>query len=1052
MRPVLRGAVMHNPLREPHKKALKREIVMHVRAAAFLLTGFFAFGAPAVATAAPSNPFAALSFRNIGPTTGRIDAVAGVPGDPTTYFAGGLGGLWRTKSAGVSWEPVFDGNAVTSIGAVAVAPSNHDVVYVGTGEPNIRNDIAFGNGVYRSDNGGKSWRHLGLEGTSQIGKIVIDPRNPDIAYVAAVGDPFASSADRGVYKTSDGGKHWTHALYVNAMTGAANIAMSPANPNLLIAGMWTVRREPWMLTSGGPGDGLYRSTDGGAHWSYLRGNGLPSGLMGRVGVAFAPSSPRRVYALIESKSGVLWRSDDAGVSWRFVSGAHELAQRPYYFSQLAVDPRNADRVFFMSIVANVSKDGGKTVAMVHTNGYDHHQIWIDPSSPDRMIVAADAGVRLSQDGGTSWRDPQLIVSQPYHIAVNHETPYVVCGEFQDPGAVCGPSLSFTGAITPDQWFSAQSGESGWIVFSPANENVIYGTGYQEAVLSFDRKSGQGRLISPWPDNYAGLGAESYKYRGAWVAPVAVSPLEPKALYFGAQMLLRTDDGGSTWTEMSPDLTRNEKSKQLPSGQPITRDNAGTEVYDTIASISESPLTKGEIWVGTDDGLAWLTRDGGVHWTNLTANVPNLPHYARVNYIDPSPFEDGVAYMVAENHKLGDRTPYLYVTRDFGSHWNSIASNLPRTSYARMIRQDPVRKGMLYAGTETGLWVSFDDGGSWQSLLNNLAHAPIYDFVVQPQFDDLVVATHGRGVWILDDISALQLFTPAVKAQAAYLFPVRTAYRWEASFSTWATGEGAGDNPAGAADINVYLREAPAAKKPVSVQIYDGTALVRTLKIEHPVAGVNRVWWDLNYQPIDTVPDYHTTQQGFTGPTVVPGTYTVRLAGAGAVQDQKITVLPDPKSPATLAEMQAQLATALRVRDDYKHAGETIVELRSLRDQAKKLELRAAAHSDTEAALRDLVGRSEALLAELYQDNTQTWEDTLRNPGKLYERIASVGSAVQSGDYAPTAGSVALAKELEAALDPVVRSANSLAGDPVKAANVLLGRDKLPEISVKAPAP
>ncbi len=1022
-----------------------------------LLTSLCAGGTLAVfsfspALCTPVNPFAALHFRNIGPTTGRIDAVAGVPGDPATYFAGGLGGLWRTKDAGVSWKPVFDGEDVTSIGAIAVAPSNHRVIYVGTGEPNIRNDIAFGNGIYRSDDGGSTWKHLGLAGTSQIASIVVDPKNPDIAYVAAVGDPFSSSRERGVFSTTDGGRTWTQSLYVNDMTGASAIAMPLANPRVLLAGMWTVRREPWMLTSGGAGDGLYRSADGGAHWTRLRGRGLPDGTTGRIGVAFAPSNARRAYALIESNRGVLWRTDDAGITWHFVSDDHALDQRPYYFSQLAVDPRDEKHVFFLSILADESRNGGKTVQRITTGGYDHHQLWIDPTNGNRMILGADAGVRLSQDGGKAWRDPQLIVSQPYHISADHETPYFVCGEFQDPGAVCGPSVSFTGSITPDQWFSPQSGESGWIVFSPADENLIYGTGYQGAVLSFDRRSGQGRLISPWPDNYAGEGARTYKYRGAWVAPVAVSPLEPTALYYGSQMVMRSDNGGATWTEMSPDLTRNEQSKQVPSGRPVTRDNAGTEVYDTIASIAESPRTKGEIWIGTDDGLAWLTRDGGAHWNNLTAQIPGLPHYARISNIEPSRFDDGTAYLTAENHKLGDRAPYLYVTHDFGARWASIAANLPKNSYARMLREDPVRKGMLYAGTENGLWVSLDGGSSWQSLLNNLAHVPVYDFVIQPQFDDLVVATHGRGIWVLDDISAIQRFTPQVEAQQAYLFPARPAYRWQASYSTWVTGEGGGDNPEGIADINFYLHDAPAKNKPVRIEIYDGPELMRTLKVEHAVAGMNRVWWDLSYDPVETVPDYRTTQQGFLGPLVVPGTYTVRLSGAGSPQDRTITVLADPKSPATAAEMQAQLVLVKRLRGDYKAAGEEIVALRALRNGAKKALSQRNESAAAATSLNDLNERATAVLAKLFQNDTQSWEDTLRVPVKLYERLNSLGGAVQSGDYAPTAAEVALAKQLEDELRPALSEGNALFGTPRKAANALLARDHLPAITVQSPSP
>ncbi len=1022
---------------------------MRFFSALFVSLLFFALApAGATAAAAPSTPFSSLHFRNIGPTTGRIDAVAGVAGDATTYFAGGLGGLWRTTDGGVSWKPLFDDKDVTSIGAIAVAPSNHRVVYVGTGEPNIRNDIAFGNGMYRSDDGGDTWKHIGLDATSQIARIEVDPHNARVAYVAAIGDPFASNSERGVFKTSDGGKHWQRVLYIDDTTGASSIAMQPGNSQVLLAGMWTVHREPWMLTSGGANDGIYRSTDGGAHWMRLSGGGLPDGPMGRIGFAFAPSNPKCVYALIESKHGVLWRSDDAGLHWRFVSDKHELAQRPYYFSQLAVDPRNAQHVFFMSIFPNESKDGGKTSKRFSTKGYDHHQMWIDPANANRMIIAADAGVRLSQDGGKSWRDPQLIVSQPYHISVDDETPYLVCGEFQDPGAVCGPSQSFTGSITPDQWFSAQSGESGWIVFSPADRNLIYGTGYQEAVLSFDRKSGQGRLISPWPENYVGTGAESYKYRGAWVAPVAVSPLEPAALYFGAQMLLKTTDGGTTWSEVSPDLTRNDKSKQRPSGQPITRDNAGTEVYDTIQAIAESPIAKGELWVGTDDGLVWLTRDGGAHWTNLSTNVPNLPHWARINNIDPSPFDDGTAYMVAENHKLGDRKPYLYVTRDFGAHWTSIASNLPEDSYARMLREDPVRKGMLYAGTENGLWVSFDDGAKWERLNNNLAHTPVYDFVVQPKFDDLVVATHGRGVWILDDVSALQRFTPQIQTQSAYLFPVRDAYRWQQSFSTWATGEGGGENPEGAAVINFYLHDAPKKNKPVRVDIYDGTSLVRTLKVEHPVAGVNRVWWDLNYDAIDLLPHYHTTPSGFTGPAVAPGSYTVRLAGAGSVADQTIKVLPDPKTTSTAADIQAQNAFILRMRNDYKRTREEIAALRSIRDQVTKVKKRPHVASETIASLDSLDNHASGALDVLYQDDTQTWEDTLRVPVKLFERIQSIAFTANGGDYAPTAATVTLGNEIEVQLHTALSSDDAIFGKELSAVNELLARDKMPPIEVK----
>ena len=994
-----------------------------------------------------TTPFSHLEFRNVGPTTGRIDAIAGVAKDPTTYFAGGLGGLWRTTSGGVSWEPVFDSEPVSSIGAIAVAPSNRRIIYVGTGEPNIRNDIAFGDGVWRSNDGGTTWIHLGLDDTAQIAQIVVDPQNADVVYVAAIGDPFRPGGERGVFKTTDGGKHWTNILSGDSQTGASSIAISPVNRHIVFAGMWTVQRRPWMLTSGGPQDGLYRSNDAGMHWTRVTGNGFATGLTGRIGLAFAPSDASRLYALVESQQGVLWRSDDGGTDWKMMSTQHVLDQRPYYFSQLAVDPRDANHVFFMSIVASESKDGGKTFKRMQTGGYDHHQMWISPSGT-RAIIGADAGVRLSVDGGKTWRDPQLLVAQAYHIAVDDGTPYTICGEFQDPGAVCGPSMSFTGAITADQWFSAQSGESGWIVFSPANPNMIYGTGYEEDVSSFDRQAMQGRTISPWPDAYTGVGADAYKYRAAWVAPVAVSPLEPTALFYGAQMLLRTDDGGQTWSAISPDLTRNDKSKQIASGEPITRDNAGTEVYDTIASIAESPLVKGEIWVGTDDGLVWYTRNGGARWQNVSATIPGLPTWARIVNVDPSPFADGTAYIAAENHKLGDRSPYLYVTHDFGAHWQSIVGNLPRDSYTRMLRADPVREGMLYAGTETGLWVSFDDGTSWQSLTNNLAHVPIYDFVIQRRFDDLVVGTHGRGIWILDDLSPLQKLTDDVESQDAYLFPVRNAYRWNAQWQTWADSSlGAGANPTAPADINIYLKNAPPKTAHVHVQIYDGQTLVRTLDLKNPVAGINRIWWDLTYDEVKNVPNYHGSRSDFNGIQVIPGTYTVRLVYGNVVQDQKVTVLPDPKTPGTIAGMRAALDLELQLRSDYVKLGKEIVAFRALRD-ALDAKSRMNLRPDTSAHVARLQGDAEAALSALYLENAQSWEDQLRAPSGLYERVLNLAQSLTGSDYPPTEGQKLLAASIESEIGSRIAADDVIFGTSLQDLNALLTRDGQPPITVQ----
>lgn len=946
-----------------------------------------------------TSPFAGLQFRNIGPDIGRIDAVSGLP-DGRTFFAGGLGGMWRTTDEGATWSPVFDKYDVTSVGAIAVAPSNPKIVYVGTGEPNIRNDIAFGNGVYRSNDGGATWTHLGLDGTSQIAQIAVDPHNPDVAYVAAVGDPFrAGNPERGIYKTTDGGKHWDRVLHPDDSTGASSIAIDPKNPRVLFAGTWSIRRTPWSMRSGGANDGLYRSTDAGEHWARLRGHGLPDGLMGRIGLAIAPSRPNRIYALIESRAGVLWRSDDGGAHWKLANSDHQLAQRPYYFSQLTVDPANPNHVFFLSVYPMVTFDGGKTAKRFVTGLMaDHHQLWIDPGHANRMIVGSDFGPAISHDNGKNWRRSHLLNGQSYHIAVSDEVPYTVCGEFQDPGAACGPSISFSGSIDHDQWIGPVSGESGWIAFDPANNDRVYGTGDSGFVLRYDRGSMQTRIISPWPIETSGAPASAAKYRGAWVSPLITTALEPHAVYFGANVLFKTVDDGTTWTQISGDLTRNDKSKQQSSGGDITTDNAGTEYYDTISTIAESPLRKGLLWVGTDDGLVWRTDDDGAHWMNLTANVPNLPQWARINYIAPSNFDVDTAYMVVDEHKLGMREPLVYATHDSGAHWRSIAGNLPRDSYARIIREDPVRRGMLFAGTESGLWLSFDEGGSWQRFQNNIPNVPVYDLLVQRHFDDLVVGTHGRSMWILDDISPLQQFTADVAKQPLYLFKPRNAYRWSGIMGTWATygsDEGAGDNPQPGADINFYLHDAPPKGKTVKVEIYDGPRLVRTMNVEHPTSGINRTYWDLGMDDF-TPPTMlkADTDGGFAMPQAAPGAYTVRVTYNGIAQSQPLGILQDPRSKYTLADIQAQNAFAMRVRADIVRTANEIVALSKLKA--------------TPAV--------QAALERLYQPKLKHFRDDLRYPPGLYEQLAGVESVSLGGDAPPAQSMLDAATELEHALE------------------------------------
>ncbi len=954
----------------------------------------------AAAPASDHAAFAALKFRSIGPLSGRIDTVSGVAGDPTTYYAGGLGGLFKSTDGGVSWRSIFNDRSVSSIGAVAVAPSDPATVYAGTGEANLRNDVAFGEGVWRSTDAGKTWTHVGLDATGSIAAIAVDPHDAKRAYVAALGDVYRASDARGIYRTTDGGATWKRVLAADDRTGASSIAIDPSNPQHLIAGMWTGWRSPYHLTSGGPDDGIYVSNDGGDRWTRLRGNGLPTSTMGRIAVAFAPSDPKRVYALIESSQGTLWRSDDGGTHWTLANSSHGIDQRPFYFTSLSVDPHDADRVYFMSVQLWKSADGGKTAKPMHeTRGGDYHQLWIDPRDPNRMIAGDDGGSQMSVDGGRTWASAPIVTSQIYHLDVDDRVPYTICSEDQDSGSACGPSNSLLGnGILPDSFFPAGGGESGWILFDRADSNLIYGDGYQGSITQYDRRTGQAREIGVWPRDAMGWPAAPLRYRFQWTSPLAISPQHPHRLYMGGNRIFQTDDGGTTWHAISPDLTRHETAREGISGTPITPDNTSVEYYNVVFSIGPSPVRDGMIWAGTDDGRVWLTNDGGRAWHNVTpAAMRVAPHdrWLRVDYVAPSPFDARTAYVAADAHKWGDRRPYLFVTHDAGAHWSSISAGLPQTSYTRMIRPDPVRRGMLYTGTETGLFYSYDEGAHWTRFTNGLPVVPVYDFVVQPRFDDLVVATHGRGIRILDDLHPLQEWTPAIAAQPLHIFTLRDAYRFRIGYRESFAGI-TGANPSYGADVNFSLAHPPAKNEKVTVRILRGTQVIRTIAVAHPTAGVNRVWWNLRYDAIDPVKGFVPwARGGFNGPLALPGSYTVRVTAAKSSAQGTLRVLPDPRSHASPQALRAQLAMLLRIRGDLQAMTQAIERVQHVK-----------AHDPAKAA------QADRLLHELYNPEVTQAEDALRYPEALYGQISFLGSDVASADAAPTASEHAVLDELE----------------------------------------
>src|SRR5947209_4281526 len=816
------------------------------------------------------NPFENLKYRFIGPPGNRVSAVAGEPGNPFVYYAGAAsGGLWKSSDGGNDWYPVFDKQSAQSIGSIAIAPSNHQVIYVGTGEPWIRSNVSVGDGIYRSNDGCKPWSHLGLEKTGRIGRIVIDPNHPDIAFAAAMGSGYLPQQERGVCRTTDGGKTWRQRLFVNENTGASDITIDPKNPRHLIAGLWQFEIRTWGRNSGGPGSGLFVTNDGGDTWNRIDKHGLPDSPLGKIAVNFAPSDENRVYALIETGDrGSLWRSDNGGGSWRLVNNSRLLNERPHYYTRMLVMPDNANEVYFPSNFNNVTFDGGSTAERQHCPGDripsdneeyagnsgggcggDNHDMWADPLLPNRMMIGSDGGVMISVNRGRSWNEVRLPIAQIYHLTVDNRVPYYVYGQMQDGTPQRGPSqVPGDYIINESQWTTTAGCETGWNVVDPEDNNIVWGGCYAGVTERVDLRDGHARSVSVWPDRTMGANAGEVKERMNWTSPIAISPHDHNTVYTGSQYVNRTTDAGQTWQRISPDLTLNDPSMHGNSGG-LTVDNLSVEYAGVVYALAESPVEKGQIWAGTNDGQVQVTRDGGKTWTNVTKNIPGLPEWGTVYNIDASRFSGGTAYAVFDFHQVNNRDPIAYKTTDYGKTWKSIVNGIPKSmlSYAHSIKEDPVRQGMLYLGTENAIYVSFDDGEHWEALQTNLPHAPVYWITVQEHFNDLVIATYGRGFWILDDITPLQQLNQRVRDAAAFLFTPRAAYRFRSpempGFPTidMTTGE----NPTYGASINYWLKSAPAAD--VKIRILDGAGqVVRTLDgTKH--AGMNRIYWDLRYE-------------------------------------------------------------------------------------------------------------------------------------------------------------------------------------------------------------
>jgi photosystem II stability/assembly factor-like uncharacterized protein len=988
--------------------------------------------------------FKGMKYRQVGPFRGgRSLTASGIPGDPTTYYFGATGGgVWKSTDGALTWTSVFDKEGTSAVGSLAVAPSDPSVVYVGTGEACLRGNISHGDGVYKTLDGGKNWKNIGLKDSRAIGKVIVNPKNADIVFVAALGHPFGPNTERGIFRTLDGGKTWEKVLYKDENTGGIDVAFDPRNPNVVYAALWEVRRTPWSLSSGGPGSGLYRSNDGGTTWKHLedrdlgKEKGLPKGPYGRIGVSVAANSDR-VYALIQADEGGLYRSDDGGDTWQLVNGSHSLIQRSWYYMHVIADPQDSDTVYIMDVDAYRSTDGGRSFNKIKVPHGDNHGLWIDPKNNNRMIASNDGGVTVTLDGGKSW-SPQSNqpTAQFYHVIADTRIPYYLYGAQQDNSTVAIASRSDNGFIDRPDWYDVGGGEAGYIAPYPPDPNIVYAADYEGLITRFDKRNGQLRNITNQTHLSDAGGAAPLEHRFQWTSPVMISPHDPETLYHAGEQLFKTTDGGVHWDAISPDLTRNDKSKQQPSGGPINLDDSGTEYYDTIFALAESPVTKGVIWAGTDDGLIQITRDSGKTWTNITPK--DLAEWSRVSQIDASPFDAGTAYVAIDRHQNDDLTPHIYKTTDYGKTWSTIVKGIPDTTFVRAVREDPKKRGLLYAGTEMGVFVSFNDGADWRPLQLNLPRVPVHDLVVKN--DDLLVATHGRSFWILDNLTPVRQFSDDVPKQDVHLYTPGLAYRMQ-NPDEITKSVVVGQNPPAGAVIDFYLKQLP--KGETTIEILDSQNQVirkfSSLKTEVPdepldpddkkpekeiklEAGLNRFVWNLRYEGANRVPGYYLWEYngGSRGPLALPGKYQVRLTVDGKSQTAPLEVKLDPRVQVSRADLEKQFGLLMQIREQLNRVYAAVNQIEDVRAQTEAMKRRLPPDDNGRALATSADGLTAKLVSirePLINMRISANEDSLAYHPQLDGQLAFLAMIVASGcDCGPTEAAVQRYQELKTQVD------------------------------------
>lgn len=1017
------------------------------------------------ATAAPTTlsydqkRYESLQWRCIGPFRGgRSAAVTGVPGKPNLYYFGATGGgVWRTTDGGQTWENISDGHFGGSIGAIDVSLSDPNIIYVGGGEVTVRGNVSYGYGMYRSEDGGKNWRHIGLPNSRHIPRVRIHPRDPNLVYAAVLGDLFQSSDERGVYRTKDGGKSWERILFANADAGAVDLALDPNNPRVVFAATWRVRRTPYSLESGGEGSDLWKSADGGDTWTKITANkGLPKGLWGIVGISVSPVNSNRVWAVIENENGGVYRSDDGGDTWAKVNDDRALRQRAWYYTRIYADTQDEDIVYVLNVDYHKSTDGGRTFKAYDSPHSDHHDLWIAPEDNQRMAIADDGGAQTTFDGGENW---STYLNQPtaqfYRVVTDNHFPYRIYGAQQDNSTVRILHRSDGAYITERDWEESAGSESAHLAPDPLNNNIVYGGSYGGYLSRLDHTNRQERVINVWPDNPMGYGAEGMKYRFQWNFPIFFSPRNPQRLYACSNRLHVSTDQGQSWKTISPDLTRNDTAKLGPSGGPITKDNTGVEYYCTIFAAAESIHEDGVIWTGSDDGLIHLTRDGGQNWTNVTPT--GMPEWMMINSIDIDPFNKGGVYVAGTRYKLGDYRPYLYRSKDYGKTWTLIVGGIDPAHFTRVVRADPARAGLLYAGTETGMYISFDDGASWKSFQLNLPTVPITDLTIKN--NNLIAATQGRSFWMIDDLTPLHQLSSEVAAANQHLYRPLDAYRMGGFQGRPSKTQG--QNHPGGVAVHFFIQQLPPDSVPVKLAFYEADGdLIREFSTKAEKdrdkltlkPGANRFNWNMAYPEGTRFDGMILWWAGVNGPRAIPGDYRVKLTVGDQEMEQPFRILPDPRSTAGPADYQAQFDFIKSVQAKVSEAHQAIVDLRDLRTQLKGYSDRL--DKDTQQVVIDsaqaIIKRLTAIEEALYQTKNRSGQDPLNYPIRLTNKLAHLNALTSVGDFRPTEAAYAVKAEMDAAIDAELARYRRILAEDVPAFNRMI-RDRAIDAIVPKPA-